>query len=158
MSNWFSWVLPNRLAVGSLPQSEYAIAYLSRIGITSVLSLTTPKEVKIPQEIHNRFVWKNVPIPDGAKGGIPEVKHFQEACATLLRWQQRHHVTYVHCLAGVGRSPAICAAYIATIKGISVAEAVTYVQDRHRNAHPDLAQISVMHQFLGLSATEKAEF
>jgi len=158
MSNWFSWIIPDRLAVGSLPQSDYAIAYLRRIGITSVLSLTMPREVKIPQAIHNQFVWKNVPIPDGAKGGIPEIKHFQQACAILLRWQQKNHVTYVHCLAGVGRSPSVCAAYIATIKGISLADAIAYVQDRHANAHPDPAQIAVMYQFLALSSAEKANF
>ena len=155
MSNWFSWIIPNRLAVGALPQSDHQIAYLSRIGITSVLSLTTPKEVKISQAVPNRFVWKNVSIPDGAKGGIPEVKHFQEACAIILRWQQRNHVTYVHCLAGIGRAPSVCAAYLATAKGISILDAIAYVQDRHRNAHPDPAQISVMHQFLALSLSEK---
>jgi protein-tyrosine phosphatase len=156
MSNRFSWIIPNRLAVGSFPKSDPEITYLSRVGITSVLCLTEPKEVTVPQEMYNRFVWKNVPIPDGAMGGVPKVKHFQEACAILSRWHQKGHSVYVHCLAGVGRSPSVCAAHLTQIEGISLEEAIAKVQDRHPYAHPDPAQIAVMQKFLAYCDPKKA--
>ncbi len=144
----FSWIIPNRLAVGSFPHQDYEITYLSKMGITSVLSLTEPKELKIPQPLKNHFVWQNVAIPDGAKGGVPKLEHFKDAYAILSRWQERGHGTFVHCLAGVGRSPSVCVAYLAKSQGIPLAEAIAKVQDRHPIARPDPAQIAVMEKFL----------
>lgn len=156
MSHRFSWIIPNHLAVGSFPKLDNEIAYLSRVGITSVLCLTERKEVKVPQDIKNRFVWRNVPIPDGATGGVPKVEQFEEACTILSRWGKKGHATYVHCLAGVGRSPSVCALYLTQLEGISLEEAIAKVQDRHPYAHPDPAQITVMQKFLAQFKTEKA--
>lgn len=151
MSQRFSWIIPNRLAVGSFPKLSYKISYLSQVGITAVLCLTEPEEVPIPQEIYNRFVWSNIAIPDGARGGVPKVQHFQQACAILSRWHQNGHVTYVHCLAGVGRSPSVCIAYLTQVEGISLPEAIGKVQERHPPTYPDSAQIDVLQKFLALS-------
>lgn len=148
MSHRFSWIIPNRLAVGSFPKLDQEIAYLSRVGITSILCLTEPDEVKVPKEIHHRFVWKNVAIPDGAAGGIPEVEHFQQACNILARWHKKNHSIYVHCLAGVGRSPSVCALHLMQVEGLSLEEAIAKVKERHPYAHPDSAQIEVMKEFL----------
>lgn len=155
MSQRFSWIIPNRLAVGSFPKLDHEISYLTRAGITSVLCLTEPHEGKVPQDMYNRFVWKNVPIPDGAMGGVPELEHFQQACEILQRWHKKGHIVYVHCLAGVGRSPSVCAAHLTQIQGLSLDEAVATVQDRHAYAHPDPAQMKIMKEFL--SVQEKAE-
>jgi protein-tyrosine phosphatase len=157
MSERFSWIIPNRLAVGSFPTHSYKISYLSRVGITSVLSLTEPEEISVPQEVYNRFVCRNVAIPDGARGGVPTVEKFQQACAILSRWHQKGHVTYVHCLAGVGRSPSVCIAYLTQVEGISLQEAIGKVQERHPPTYPDSAQIDVLQEFLALSQKEKAK-
>ena len=157
MSHRFSWIMPNRLAVGSFPKLDYEVSYLSRMGVTSVVCLTEPKERNVPQEMYNRFVWKNVAIPDGAMGGVPKFEHFQEAQEILSRWLNKGHVAYVHCLAGVGRSPSVCAVYLAQTEKISLEEAITKVQQKHPYAHPDPAQIAVMKQFLALSQEEKAQ-
>lgn len=148
MSHRFSWIIPNRLAVGSFPKLDQEITYLSRVGITSILCLTEPRELQVPQDIYHRFVWKNVAIPDGATGGIPKVEHFQQACNILARWHKKNHSIYVHCLAGVGRSPSICALHLTQVEGISLEEAIAKVKERHPYANPDPAQIAVMKEFL----------
>lgn len=154
----FSWIIPNRLAVGAFPTQSYQISYLSQMGITSVLSLTEPQEMSVPQDVYNQFVWQNVAIPDGARGGVPNLEQFQQACAILSRWHQKGHVTYVHCLAGVGRSPSVCIAYLIQIEGISLQEAIGKVQEIHPPTYPDSAQIEVLQAFLALSHEEKAIF
>lgn len=144
----FSWIIANHLAVGSFPKFDYEINYLSKLGITSVLCLTQPKEIKVPQLIKNKFVWRNVPIPDGAKGGVPNVKQFEEAYSILSRWQERGQVTFVHCLAGVERSPAVCALYLTLAQNISLEKAIALVQAQHSYAKPNPSQVAVMRQFL----------
>ncbi len=144
----FSWVLPQRLAVGPFPGSDHEISYLCRIGVTAVLCLTQEKEARVPAEIRNRFVWERVPMPDGARGGIPKVGQFDAALDLLDRWLARKHVVYVHCLAGIGRSPSVCAAYIAESQGADVEEAVAFVRDRHPAARPDSHQIRTIGELL----------
>lgn len=149
----FSWILPHKLAVGPFPRSENHIAYLSRQGITAVLCLSEEHERDIPDEVFNRFVWERVPIPDGFTGGVPECEHFARTLAILRRWQQKGHVVYVHCLAGVGRSPSVCAAYLSHTEGMEVDQAIALVKQRHELAEPDAAQIAVMKEYLARSAT-----
>lgn len=45
----------------------------------------------------------------------------------------------VHCAAGISRSPAVCAAYLARRLGISGAEAVRRVLETHPFAAPNPA-------------------
>lgn len=147
MLDKFSWILPDKLAVGPFPKSDSSITYLSRMGITAVLCLTEKFEVGIPEEIYNRFVWERVAMPDGARGGIPTPEDFESAIAVLERWQRKGHVVYLHCLAGIGRSPAICAAYLVKSQGLEIDEAILYIKERRPIANPDVHQVRVMREF-----------
>lgn len=144
----FSWVLPQKLAVGPFPRSPHGISYLARTGITAILCLTEEKEIKVDRDILNRFVWERVAMPDGARGGIPSLAHFETATAVLARWLDRGHAVYVHCWAGIGRSPSVCAAYLARSQGISAAAAIARVRERHGIACPDPHQIRVIRELL----------
>jgi len=140
MSERFSWILPERLAVGSCPHSDFAVARLSRCGVTAVLCLTERHEHRVPDGLPQRFLWERIAIPDGATGGIPSQAQFQQATDTLDRWQRKGHTIYVHCLAGVGRSPAVCAAYLARHYNMEADEALRWVRDCHAWADPDAHQ------------------
>lgn len=144
----FSWVLPQQLAVGPFPHNPHDVSFLSRVGVTAILCLTKERERPVDRDILNRFVWERVPIPDGAKGGVPTVAQFEAALAVLDRWHARGHATYVHCLAGIGRSPSVCAAYLARTNDWELERAISFVQERHASARPDPHQIRVMRQFL----------
>lgn len=147
MSKRFSWIVPHQLAVGPFPKSEHQITHLSRSGITAVLCLTEKDELEVPEAVFNRFVWERVPIPDGFTGGVPTTAQFAQALSILSRWHRKGHVVYVHCLAGVGRSPSVCAAYLVQTQGLQLEESIQLVKERHCLAEPDEAQIAVMRQF-----------
>lgn len=149
MIDRFDWILPDQLAVGPFPKSSSSLAYLRRMDITAILSLTEEMEGTIPAELRHSFVWQRVPIPDGFTGGVPTEEQFAAALEVLERWQKKHHVVYVHCLAGVGRSPAVCALYLSKIKGVSLDEALEIVRTQHQDTQPTAAQIEVMQRFLG---------
>ncbi len=138
-----------QLAVGSFPRSNASIFHLRQMGITAILSLTEVDEGDLPTAVFNSFVWQRVAIPDGFKGGIPTRQQFDEALTILARWRNKGHVIYVHCLAGVGRSPAVCAAHIVQIQGISLEEAISFVKKKHSLAAPDANQVQVMKEFFG---------
>lgn len=148
MPERFSWILPEQLAVGSAPNDQTSVFYLRRIGITAVLSLTEATEVALPKEISSSFLWQRVPMPDGFKGGIPEVEQFSQAMVILQQWYKKRHTVYVHCLAGVGRSASVCALYLTQSQNIPLEAAIAEVKRCHSYAHPDQHQIRVMQAYL----------
>ncbi len=151
MPERFSWILPDKLAVGSAPNNEASIFYLRRIGITAVLSLTEADELALPQTLSSSFLWQRVPIPDGFKGGVPEAEQFAQAMAVLQHWFKKRHTVYVHCLAGVGRSASVCSLYVCQHQQISLEDAIATVKRQHSYAHPDEHQIRVMQEYLQLT-------
>jgi atypical dual specificity phosphatase len=154
MPERFSWILPQKLAVGSFPSATSSVMKLRREGITAVLSLTENYERLVPAELGHSFLWEQVPIPDGFKGGIPTEEQFAQTMQLLDRWYRKGHVVYVHCLAGVGRSASVCALYVARCQNLSLLDAIALVKAQHSYAAPDPNQIQVMQRFLTSSLTE----
>jgi atypical dual specificity phosphatase len=154
MPERFSWILPQKLAVGSFPKPNVSSTKLRREGITAILSLTEQNERSIPQDIPNGFLWERVPIPDGYTGGIPTEEQFSQALLILDRWYRKGHVVYVHCLAGVGRSASVCCLYVSQNKSLPLMDAIAYVKDKHSYAAPDSHQIAVMTSFLNTLRSE----
>lgn len=151
MSKRFSWILPDQLAVGSFPEDGAAIFKLRKEGITAVLTLTEEPEIKVPSELQHNFVWERVAIPDGYTGGIPSVEQFESALRIVNRWAKKRHAIYIHCLAGVGRSPSVCCLYLVANKSMSLDEAIAHVKEQHSYASPDQHQVRVMRELLSKS-------
>ncbi|AFY61362.1 dual specificity protein phosphatase family protein [Synechococcus sp. PCC 6312] len=148
MPERFSWILPNQLAVGSVPNASASTFYLRRVGITAVLTLTEATEIELPKDLSSNFLWQRVPIPDGFKGGVPEVEQFAQAMAILQQWFKKQHTVYVHCLAGVGRSASVCALYLTQSQNLPLEAAIAEVKRCHSYAHPDHHQVRVMQAYL----------
>jgi protein-tyrosine phosphatase len=147
----FSWILDDRLAVGAAP-TRYDV--LVRLGFSAALSLQEANEDGPEHgEAPKGFVQAQVPIRDGIVGGIPSVDQIAEA-VERLRELLDNHVVYVHCFAGVGRSPLVCAAYLARHHGMEAAESLAFVRDQHRNADPTDGQIAALKRYLDPTAPE----
>ena len=148
MPERFSWVLPQKLAVGSFPHTTTSVSKLRREGITAVLCLNEESEPTVPSEILHSFIWERVPIPDGYTGGVPSEEQFEQAMKVLSRWYRKGHVVYVHCLAGVGRSASVCALYLTQEINIPLEDAIASLKEKHKYASPDRHQVKVMQSFL----------
>ncbi|MEM9136082.1 MAG: dual specificity protein phosphatase family protein [Cyanobacteria bacterium P01_F01_bin.42] len=148
MTKRFSWILPEELAVGSFPKEDSSVYKLRKEGITAVLTLTEENEIEVPSELKHNFVWERVAIPDGYTGGVPSVEQFDQARSILRRWSKKMHSVYVHCLAGVGRSPSVCSLFVVDQQGKTLAEAIELVKRQHSYAAPDEHQVRVLKELL----------
>lgn len=141
----YSWILDAKLAVGAAP-TRYEV--LERLGFSAALSLQESREGGPEHnEIRRGFTRVQVPIRDGVVGGVPTLDQVETA-VTALRDLLADHVVYVHCYAGVGRSPLVCIAYLARFHAMSASEAIRFVQRQHPNADPTNGQLSTLKQFL----------
>ena len=141
----FSWILQDKLAVGPAPR-DYET--LQGLGFSAAVNLQEKSEGgPFTGPIPPGFEAVQIPIEDGVVGGIPtvvQVTRSVEAVHGLLK----SHKVYVHCYAGVGRSPMVCIAYLAQFEGMKLEEAIKFVSQRHYPASPNDCQLAVVSKYL----------
>jgi protein-tyrosine phosphatase len=134
----FDQILPS-LYVGSCPGSQAHIDWLKDgLGVTAVLNLQTEEDFA-----YSRIDWlkmetayrvsgielRRVPVedfnPDSLCSKLPDcVRALDELLAA-------GHKVYVHCTAGMNRSPSTVVAYLHWVKGMALDEAVAFVLEKH---------------------------
>jgi len=105
------WVLPGQLAVGRLPRANDRQA-LHQAGIRTVLALCAETEGAWPSEIQEQFRCLRYVLPDSHYTARPTARQIGEAVRFIHRSIDKSEPIFVHCLAGIERSPSICIAYL----------------------------------------------
>ncbi len=141
--------------VGAYPSSIEEIDHLrQKIGVTAVLNLQTDEDMKRlacdwrSLSAHYRR-WKmavrRVSVRDfdgeDLRQKLPECV---QALGELLR---NGHTVYVHCTAGLGRSPSVVVAYLHWVQQLDLETAAKAVQ-QHRPCSPNLEAIRLASQDL----------
>jgi len=131
-------ILPN-LFVGSCPGDMDDIDSLAtKFGITAVLNLQTDEDFAswgVDWHEMERAYQKSgvelrrVPVQDF---NPEELRRKIPACVQALDGLLRAgHTVYVHCSAGMNRSPSTVVAYLHWVQGMGLDKAVEYVMKRH---------------------------
>ena len=125
--NGFSWLVPGRLAgtpwPGVVHDMDIDLKALSRCGVTMLITLT---EKDFPQEALARHGLKNfhLPVYDHEP---PTVAQIQMLLARMSAAMRRGEVLAVHCLAGLGRTGTVLAAWMVR-EGLTAEEALRRVR------------------------------
>jgi protein-tyrosine phosphatase len=128
-------VLPE-LWVGADPREGGDFEMLKARGITAILSLQTEDDLRgrgIGWEargaVRAGLVFSNVPVTDFDAKDL-RLK-LAECVKELDRLLKAGHTVYVHCTAGVSRSPTVVVAYLHWCRGWALEEALVHIQDAH---------------------------
>lgn len=127
------------LFVGVCPKSPAEIDWLKDgLGVTAVLNLQTDEDFgywginwpKLEAAYRASGVeLRRVPVMDFNRD---ELRRRLPACVQALDELLRAgHTTYIHCSAGMNRSPSTVVAYLHWIRGMGLDEAVDFVLERH---------------------------
>lgn len=139
-------VIPNTLAVGPAPRPGQ-LGALARAGVTAILSLQEELEAAPPAPLGGRLAWARVPLADGHAGGSLRLDQLRAAVAQIRRWRDEGQMVYVHCYAGIGRSPTVCAAYLIAHEGLGLGEALARVKRARPVASPTVQQLLILAEF-----------
>jgi protein-tyrosine phosphatase len=135
----FDRVLPPQVFVGTYPENPEDIDELGReLQVTAVLNLQTEEDFgrlgcdwASLAEAYRRAGIEvcRVPIRDFDTADL--TLHLTEGVQALKDLLERGHTVYVHCSAGLGRSPSVVIAYLHWVEGVDLAEAIDQVNQRH---------------------------
>jgi protein-tyrosine phosphatase len=132
-----SEVLPDRLWVGTFVRPE-DVPFLRQMGMTTVISLQSDHDLET-YNIHFKKLLKacdeaqielrRIDTPDFDQNALAanldrSVAELEAALAP--RWTK----VYLHCTAGINRSPTVAAAYLIRARGCSAREAYEFVTAR----------------------------
>ena len=139
MSIDFDRVLP-QILIGTYPENAEDIAQLGREQqVSAVLNLQSDEDFTrlgcnwpSLEEAYRRagIEIRRVPVRDFDTADL--TLHLAEGVQTLADFVERGHTVYVHCSAGLGRSPSVVIAYLHWIEGVDLTEAI----DRISQCHP----------------------
>ena len=141
----FSWVLVDELMVGSAPLTYDHLIELEKEGIKGVLTLCSNKEVEIPVEINKFFINERFVLPDHTFRKYPEPEEILKVLKILENLIKNGPV-YVHCFAGVERSPLVCMAWLIKKYNMGVNESLTYMMSMHKKTNPLPLQLNCLNK------------
>jgi hypothetical protein len=142
----YSWVITGRLAIGPLPRSKAHWQQLQDAGFRSRFSCCYPhEEVVAPPE---DWLQGGVSLPDHRRQEPlrPErVALALEKAGQIIRSQP---ATYLHCMAGMERSPLIAVGLLARERNLDVLEALEAIRLCHPRATPIYSDLDLLEQVL----------
>jgi protein-tyrosine phosphatase len=127
-----------RLLVGAFLESEHEIEMLRRQeGVTAVLNLQTNEDIGVgrffaepPETLYAASGVRlyRVPVRDFDESHLQQ--RLPECVTALHRLLEEGHTVYLHCTAGVNRSPTVAIAYLHWCLGWELDSAVKHVGER----------------------------
>ena len=144
---YFDWVLINELAVGPAPRKPHHIELLISAGIKGILSLCSEDEVSQPEIPANQLQHQRIILPDHSYSREPSVN---EIMSTLHELKQLKTIgpVFVHCKAGIERSPLICIAWLVMEKNLSIQSALDYLMQVHPGTNPLANHLMIIEELL----------
>ncbi len=141
------WVT-DAVAVGPYPQGRDDAARLAEAGVTAVLNVQTDDDLR-QRGLDPRALEPTLRSAGLALARVPIIDfdaedlaaRLPEATARLEDLLTGGHRVYVHCTAGMGRSPAVVVAHLVG-RGAALGEAARVVRARHPESVPNLDAVA----------------
>lgn len=133
-----------KILVGSCPMTPMDLERISRsAGVSAVLSLQhdgclaywgIDYRQMVSRAERLGLVMARSPMRDFDI--VDQRRNLPRAVATLFGLQNRGHLTYVHCTAGLGRAPLTVLSYLVWIEGLSPEDAIQLIRRGRPGAVP----------------------
>jgi len=143
----YSWVLTNRLAVGPMPAGEAHWQQLEQAGLRARFSCCYPQE-EGQAAVPEHWLSEAVPLPDHRRQEALDAERLALALERARQLLQQGQPLYLHCLAGIERSPLIAIGLTARERNLSLFDALDWVRRCHPVAKPIVSHLELLERLL----------
>lgn len=141
-----NWIVRGELAVGPIPLDEARQLLLVESGIRSILTLCSEEEGTPPEKLLVDLSWERIALPDSHYSESIALADLSRAVDRVHEYIQTSSPLYVHCIAGMERSPTICVAYLYKHKGMKLWEALNWVKQANPRTNILDSQLKAIQQ------------
>ena len=138
-----NWVLVSELAVGPAPGNLEDLYLIKTYGIKNIISLCNAEECQNIPEITEIFNYFSYPLPDHKSNFTISINQINEILDKVKEFKE-FGSTYVHCLAGVERSPLICMAWLIRECSLDIETSLQYLMKVNPRTCPLQYQLNVL--------------
>ncbi len=144
----YSWVLTGRLAIGPMPARASHWQQLEQAGVRMRFSCCYPDEQRGGAPIPPHWLSDGLPLPDYRLQEPLDRARLLDALARAQRLLRLGAPLYVHCMAGIERSPLLAVGLTALERHLSLFDALDWVRRCHPVARPIVAHLELLEQLL----------
>lgn len=145
-----SWLRTRRLVVGGFPHQPEHWQNLSELGVCSVLSCCDPSEGSWDPPSH--WAQGRVTLADHRNPEEMTASMLDEAINTGVALYANSPALYIHCWAGMERSPLVAIGLLCRAEGLSFFDALNQVRLHHRQARPITSHLILLERLLDSAA------
>ena len=138
-----NWVLNNQLALGPAPRKIEDIKELKNNKIKGILSLCSENEINVEVNYEENFSCKRIVLPDHKYKEALTIDQLNAAINILEEIIELGPI-YIHCVAGVERSPLVCMAWLVKHYDLTPTEALDYLMNVNVGTNPLPAQFGLL--------------
>ena len=130
-----NWVLNNKLALGPVPRSVQDLKELKNNRIIWIFSLCSEDEANVYFNYAENFACKRIVLPDHKYKEDLTIDQLNLVLNTLAKIIEDGPV-YIHCVAGIERSPLVCMAWLVKHYDLTPTQALEYLMDVNTGTNP----------------------
>ena len=144
----YSWILTNQLAIGPRPLNSSQWQQLEEAGLRGRFSCCYQEEEAALPLPHQGWRSARVSLPDHRQQESLRIERLVEALTTADQLMEQGVPIYLHCLAGIERSPLIAVGLIARRRQIDIYAALDWVRRCHPAAQPIYSHLELLERIL----------
>ena len=130
----FNWILNNKLAIGTPCRNDEDYFLLKTKGINTIFDLRNDHDLLKDNndfKFANKLKYFNFQLPDHNSKRVATSFEINQAINSLSELMLNGPV-FMHCHAGIERSPLISVAYLHKFHGLTLLQAVDYVREQNK--------------------------
>jgi hypothetical protein len=141
-----SWLRTRRLAIGPMPQTPHHWLALQQQGVQSIFNCCEVEECPWlpPQE----WLQRRFPLPDHRQPDAMTRTMLDQAINAALDLYNTGLPLYLHCWAGMERSPLVAIGVLCRTESLNLFEALAQVRSQHPIAKPLIPHLLILESLL----------
>lgn len=141
-----SWLRSRRLAIGPMPQTPMHWLSLEQQGVRAIFSCCEQDEC--PWLPPHEWMQRRFPLPDHRNPDAMTSDMLNRAINTSMELYSTELPMYLHCWAGVERSPLVAIGLLCRAESLNLFDALAQVRYQHPIAKPLIPHLLILESLL----------